>query len=62
MAPKPEPRRLASVFRTLTSVFGIVLAVVAILVIVSWAPPPSPSAKSIQSTEAIYQSQYLNLY
>ena len=62
MAPKPEPPRLASVFRTLTSVFGIVLAVVAILVIVSRAAPPSPSAEAIQSTGAIYQSQYLNLY
>jgi hypothetical protein len=56
MAPKPE---IASVFGTLTSVFGIVLAVAAILAIMAWshrnlAEPIPP--------EAIYQSQYLNLY
>jgi hypothetical protein len=59
MAPKPEPAGLASVFGTLTSVFGIVLAVAAILAIMAWshrnlAEPIPP--------EAIYQSQYLNLY
>jgi hypothetical protein len=53
MAPKPEPAGLASVF-------GIVLAVaVTILAIMTWshrnlAAPIPP--------EAIYQSQYLNLY
>jgi hypothetical protein len=57
MAPKPEPPRIASVFRTLTSVFGIVLAVAPILAIMTWshrnlAAPIPP--------EAIYQS--LNLY
>jgi hypothetical protein len=62
VAPKPEPVRLAAVFGTLTSVFGIVLAVAAILVIVAWAAPPSPSAESIQPCQMIYQSQYLNLY
>ena len=35
MAPKPEPARLASVFGTLTSVFGIVLSVAAILAIMT---------------------------
>jgi hypothetical protein len=60
VAPKPEPARLASVFGTLTSVFGIVLAVAAILAIMAWAAPPSPSAEPIPP-EAIYQSQYLNL-
>jgi hypothetical protein len=45
VAPKPEPARLASVFGTLTSVFGIVLAVAAILAIMAWAAPPSPSAE-----------------
>jgi hypothetical protein len=59
MAPKPEPAGLESVFGTLASVFGIVLAVVAILAIMTWshrnlAAPIPP--------EAIYQSQYLNLY
>jgi hypothetical protein len=53
MAPKPEPAGLASVF-------GIVLAVaVTILAIMTWShrnlAAPIPS-------EAIYQSQYLNLY
>src|SRR5262249_46038806 len=59
MAPKPKPAGLASVFGTLTSVFGIVLAVAAILAIMAWShrnlAEPIPS-------EAIYQSQYLNLY
>jgi hypothetical protein len=60
MAPKPEPAGLASVFGTLAPVFGIVLAVVAaILAIMTWShrnlAAPIPS-------EAIYQSQYLNLY
>jgi hypothetical protein len=59
MAPKPEPAGLASVFRTLAPVFGIVLAVAAILAIMTWShrklAAPIPS-------EAIYQSQYLNLY
>jgi hypothetical protein len=59
MAPKPEPAGLAPVFGTLASVFGIVLAVPAILAIMTWShrnlAAPIPS-------EAIYQSQYLNLY
>jgi hypothetical protein len=48
MAPKPAPARLASVFRIVASVFGIVLAVAAILAIMGWAdshwagPSPSP--------------------
>jgi len=37
MAPKPAPARLASVFRIVASVFGIVLAVAAILAIMGWA-------------------------
>src|SRR5262249_654125 len=37
MAPKTEPARLASVFRIVASVFGIVLAVVAILAVMGWA-------------------------
>jgi hypothetical protein len=59
MAPKPEPAGLASVFGTLASVFGIVLAVVAILAIMTWSH--RNLAASIPP-EAIYQSQYLNLY
>jgi hypothetical protein len=60
MAPKPEPPGLASVFRALSSVFGIVLAVAAILAIMAWADrhwaaPSSP-------TEAVYQPQHLNLF
>ncbi len=35
VAPKPEPARLASVFGTPTSVFGIVLSVAAILAIMA---------------------------
>jgi hypothetical protein len=35
VAPKPEPARLASAFGTLTSVFGIVLSVAAILAIMA---------------------------
>jgi hypothetical protein len=53
MAPKPEPARL-------TSVFGIVLAVAAILAIMAWADrhwaAPNPP------TEAVYQPQHLNLF
>jgi hypothetical protein len=53
VALKPEPARL-------TSVFGIVLAVVAILAIMAWterhwAAPGSP-------TTAVYQPQHLILY
>jgi len=60
MAPKPEPAGRASVLGTLTSVFGIILAVAAILAIMAWAnrywaAPSSP-------TKAIYQPQHLILY
>ena len=59
MAP-PEPTGRASVLKALTSVFGIVLAVAAILAIMAWADrhwaaPSSP-------TTAIYQPQHLILY
>ena len=55
MAPKPEPAGLASVFRTLTSVFGIVLAVAALLVMADrdFAQP---------SLSPIYRPQLLLLY
>jgi hypothetical protein len=62
VAPKPEPASSRLVFGTLTSVFGIVLAGAASLVIMAWAAPPSPSAESIQPCQMIYQSQYLTLY
>src|SRR5262249_18592936 len=49
MAPKPAPARLASVFRIVASVFGIVLAVAAILAIMGWANSPwaAPSSSPI---------------
>jgi hypothetical protein len=55
MAPKPEPAEFASVFGTLTSAFGIVLAVAAILAITTpnWAEP---------MLEPIYRLQLLLLY
>jgi hypothetical protein len=56
VAPKPEPARLAFVFGTVLAMAMIVAAMT------TWAALPSPSAESIQSTGAIYQSQYLNLY
>jgi hypothetical protein len=56
MAPKPEPAGLASVLGTLTSVFGIVLAVAATVVLMAdrglAAPCSSPT----------YQPQLLLLY
>jgi hypothetical protein len=57
MAPKPQPAGLASVFGTLTSVFGIVLAVAAILAGTTWAMAAPES-----SVYPIYQSQLLLLY
>jgi hypothetical protein len=56
MAPKPEPPGLASVLRTLTSVFGMVLAVAAILVIMADRDLAQPSLSPI------YHSQLLLLY
>jgi hypothetical protein len=57
MAPKPpEPIGRASVLRALTSVFGIVLAVAAILVIVV----DRDLAQS--SLSPIYHPQFLLLY
>jgi hypothetical protein len=60
MAPKPEPARLASVFGTLSSIFGIVLAVAAILAIMAWADRhwAAPS----ESIPPIYEPQHLILY
>jgi hypothetical protein len=55
MAPKPEPARFASVFGTLTSVVGIVLAVAAILAITT----PNLAAPSLS---LIYHPQLLLLY
>ena len=57
MTPNPEPAGLASVFGTLTSVFGIVLAVAAILAGMTWAMAAPES-----SIYPIYQSQLLLLY
>jgi hypothetical protein len=58
MAPKPEPPGLASVFGTLTSVFGIVLAVaLTTLAVMSWAMAAPGS-----SIYPIYQPQLLLLY
>jgi hypothetical protein len=57
MAPKPQPAGLASVFGTLTSVFGIVLAVAAILAGMTWAMAAPES-----SVCPIYQPQLLLLY
>jgi hypothetical protein len=45
-----------------TSVFGIVLAVAAILMVMAWAAPPSPTAESIQPCQMIYHPQLLLLY
>ena len=56
MAPKPEPAGLASVFGTLTSVFGIVLAVAAILVVMADRNLAQPSLSPI------YRPQLLLLY
>jgi hypothetical protein len=56
MAPKPEPAGLASVLGTLTSVFAIVLAVAAILVITVDRDLAQPSLSPI------YHSQLLLLY
>jgi len=56
MAPKPEPAGLASVLGTLTSVFGMVLAVAAILVIMADRDLAQPSLSSI------YHPQLLLLY
>jgi len=56
MAPKPEPAGLASVLGTLTSVFGIVLAVAAILVIMVDRDLAQPSLPPI------YHPQLLLLY
>jgi hypothetical protein len=57
MAPKPQPAGLASVLGTLTSVFGIVLAVAAILAGMTWAMAAPES-----SVCPIYQPQLLLLY
>jgi len=56
MAPKPEPAGLASVLGTLTFVFGIALAVAAILVIMADRDLAQPSLSPI------YRSQLLLLY
>ena len=56
MAPKPQPAGLASVFGTLTSVFGIVLAAAAILVIMADRDLAQPSLSPI------YHPQLLLLY
>jgi hypothetical protein len=56
MAPKPEPAGLASFFETLTSVFGIVLAVAAILVITA------DRIFAALSSSPIYHPQLLLLY
>jgi hypothetical protein len=56
MAPKPEPAGLASVFGTLKSVFGIVLAVAAILVITA------DRILAALSSSPIYHPQLLLLY
>jgi hypothetical protein len=56
MAPKPEPTGLASVFGTLTSVFGIVPAMaLTILAVMSWA-------MAAPESYPIYQPQLLLLY
>jgi hypothetical protein len=58
MAPKPEPAGLASIFETLTSVFGIVLAVaLTTLAVMSWAMAAPES-----SIYPIYQTQLLLSY
>jgi len=58
MAPKPEPARLASVFRIVAPVFGIVLAVAAILAIMGWAD----SHWAAPSSSLIYHPQLPILY
>ena len=58
MAPKPEPARLASVFRIVASVFGMVLAVAAILAIMGWADRHWAAPNS----SPIYHPQHLILY
>jgi hypothetical protein len=57
MAPKPQPAGLTSVFGTLTSASGIVLAVAAILAGMTWA-----MAAPEWSVYPIYQPQLLLLY
>jgi hypothetical protein len=57
MAPKPEPAGLASVFGTVTSVFGIVVAMAAILAGTTWTMAAPES-----SIYPIYQPQLLLLY
>jgi hypothetical protein len=56
MAPKPEPAGLASSLGTLTSVFGIVLAVAAMLVIMADRGLAAPCSSPI------YHPQLLLLY
>jgi hypothetical protein len=55
MTPKPEPAGFASVFGMLTSAFGIVLAMAAILAITT----PNLAAPS---SSPIYRPQLLVLY
>ena len=57
MAPKPQPAGLTAVFGTLTSAFGIVLAVAAILTGMTWAMAAPES-----SIYPIYRPQLLLLY
>jgi hypothetical protein len=58
MAPKPEPARLASLFRKVASVLGIVLSVAAILAIMGWAD----GDLAAPSQSLIYHPQLLLLY
>ena len=58
MAPKPEPARLASLFRIVASVFRIILAVAAILASMGWAD----SHWAAPSSSPIYHPQLPILY
>ena len=58
MAPKPQPARLASVFRIVGSAFGIVLAVAAIIAIMGWAD----RHWAAPSSSPIFGPQHLILY